>query len=144
MEKNPINNKVTLDPSQIALVAELHFTSKDSMHFKAAPIIIIDSIGITHADDTLYAQNLFMRFIGVNENKQLRIGIKESDMPIDYVTVKAYVFPFINLVWLGLVIMAAGLILSMLQRGSFNRLQSAVILILGTAFVFYMFLLANG
>lgn len=144
VEKNPINNKVTLDASQIALVAELHITSKDSMHFKAAPIIIIDSIGITHADDTLYAQNLFMRFIGVNENKQLRIGIKESDMPIDYVTVKAYVFPFINLVWFGLVIMAAGLILSMLQRGSFNRLQSAAIVILGTAFVFYMFLLANG
>ena len=144
VEKNPKQTKVSLDPSQIALAAELHITSKDSMHFKAAPVIIIDSIGITHADDTVYAQNLFMRFIGVNESKQLRIGIKESDMPIDYVTVKAYVFPWINLVWLGLVVMAAGLILAMLQRGSFNKWQSAAILIVGTAFVFYMFLLANG
>ena len=122
----------------------MHITSKDSLHYTASPVIIIDSLGITNADDTVYAQNLFVRFIGVNEQKQLRIGIKESDKLIDYVTVKAYVFPLINLVWLGLVIMAAGLILSMLQRGSFTKLQSALILIAGTAFVFYMFLLANG
>ena len=142
--KNIGRKKVAVDSSQIALEAELHITSKDSLHFTARPVIIIDSLGITNADDTVYAQNLYVRFIGVNENKQLRIGIKESDKLIDYVTVKAYIFPLINLVWLGLVIMAAGLILSMLQRGSFTKLQSAFILIAGTAFVFYMFLLANG
>ena len=144
VEKNTARDKVAIDSAQIALEAELHITSKDSSHYTARPVIIIDSLGITNADDTVYAQNLFVRFIGVNEQKQLRIGIKESDKLIDYVTVKAYVFPLINLVWLGLVIMAAGLILSMLQRGSFTKLQSALILIAGTAFVFYMFLLANG
>ena len=142
--KSPKGGKVIIEPSQMGLMAELNITSKENMHFKAQPVIIIDSLGITNADDTVYAQNLFVRFIGVKEDKKLRIGIKESDKLIDYVTIKAYVFPLINLVWLGLVVMAAGLILSMLQRGSFTRIQSGLILIVGTAFVFYMFLLANG
>ncbi|MEJ7611240.1 MAG: cytochrome c biogenesis protein CcsA [Ferruginibacter sp.] len=143
-EKNPVNTKLRYEPSQIALVADFSLTSQDSMHYRARPAILVDSLGILNVDDTIYAQNLFVRFIGVNENKQLRIGIKESDKMIDYVTVKAYVFPLINLVWLGLVIMAAGLVLSMLQRGSFTKVQSAFILVTAVVFVFYMFLLANG
>ncbi len=141
--KNPQHARFSYEPSQIALMADLDLTSKDSLHFKARPAIIVDSLGVINADDTLYAQNLFIRFIGVNE-KQIKIGIRESDKMIDYVTVKAYVFPLINLVWLGLVVMAAGLLLSMLQRGSLTKKQSAVILVLGAGFVFYMFLLANG
>ena len=144
VEKNPSYAKFSYEPSQVALVADLRITSKDSMHFNAHPGIIVDSLGIINADDTIYPQNLFVRFIGVNEKKQLRIGIKEADRMIDYVTVKAYVFPMINLVWLGLVVMAAGILLSMLQRGNFTSRQSALILILATGFIFYMFLIANG
>jgi cytochrome c-type biogenesis protein CcmF len=80
----------------------------------------------------------------VADTSRIKIGIKESDKFIEYITVKAYVFPLINLVWLGLVIMAIGLLLSMLQRGDFSKIQSAAILIAATAFVFYMFLLAGG
>ena len=144
VDKNPANAKFSYDPSQIALVANMDITSKDSMHFKAYPAIVVDSLGIVNVDDTVYPQNLFVRFMGVNEKKQLRIGIREADRMIDYVTVKAYVFPLINLVWLGLVIMAAGIILSMLQRGNFSKTQSAIILIFATGFIFYMFLVANG
>jgi cytochrome c-type biogenesis protein CcmF len=112
----------------------------------AKPIILVDSIGPMNVDDTVYAQNLYMRFVGVGdvEKKQIKIGIKESDKFIEYITVKAYVFPMINLVWLGLVIMSLGIILSMLQRGKFTKLQSIAILVGTTAFVFYMFLIAKG
>jgi cytochrome c-type biogenesis protein CcmF len=135
----------TVDTSQqITLKAILKLTSKDSLHYNASPAIMADNFGLTNIDDTVFAQNMFVRFIGVGENRKIRIGIKESDKLIDFVTVKAYVFPFIKLVWLGLVIMAAGLLLSMLQRGNFTKLQTRLILGLGTAFVFYMFLLANA
>ncbi|MFC4261623.1 cytochrome c biogenesis protein CcsA [Ferruginibacter yonginensis] len=142
--KNPTNSKFKYSAEQVALMADIKITSKDSLHFAAAPLIMIDSLGITNADDTVYAQNIFVRFMGVDEDKKIRIGIKESDKLIDYVTVKAYIFPLINLVWIGLIIMAAGIVLSMLQRGKFTRLQSGIILFLSTAFVFYMFLLANA
>jgi cytochrome c-type biogenesis protein CcmF len=144
VEKNPTNAKMKLADKQIGLIAYLTITAKDSMHYKASPMIVVDDLGVINVDDTIYPQNLYMRFIGVTDNKQIRLGIKESDKFIEYITVKAYVFPMINLVWLGLVIMAIGLLLSMLQRGNFSKLQSAAILIGATAFVFYMFLLAGA
>jgi cytochrome c-type biogenesis protein CcmF len=141
---NPVNAKYKREPGQVALMAELQITAKDDQRFNATPLVVVDSLGIINRDDTVFAQNLFVRFIGVDENKKIRLGLKESNTLIDYVTVKAYVFPLINLVWIGLVIMAAGLVLSMLQRGKFTKLQSGIILFLSVAFVFYMFLLANA
>ena len=141
---NPVNAKYKIEPGQVALMAELKVTSKEQQQFVATPLVLVDSIGITNVDDTVFAQNFYARFIGIDENKKMRIGIKESTTLIDYVTVKAYVFPLINLVWISLVIMAAGITLSMLQRGNFTKLQAGIILFLTVAFVFYMFLLANA
>jgi cytochrome c-type biogenesis protein CcmF len=128
----------------MVLNANITITAKDSMHYQARPMVIVDKLGVINIDDTIYAQNLYMRFTGVADTSRIKIGIKESDKFIEYITVKAYVFPLINLVWLGLVIMAIGLLLSMLQRGNFSKIQSASILLGATAFVFYMFLLAGG
>ena len=144
VEKDDKNIPVLNTYQQISLTAKIKITSKDTLHFNANPTIVVDSLGAINIDDTIFAQNMFVRFIGVADNKKIRVGIKESDKLIDFVTVKAYVFPFINLVWLGLVIMAAGLLISMLNRGHFTKLQTGLILGLGTAFVFYMFLLANA
>ncbi len=144
VEKDKTKMKAQISAEQIALMADIRITSKDSLHFNAKPIILVDSIGIVNVDDTIYPQNLYVRFVGVAEKQKIKIGIKESDKFIEYITVKAYVFPYINLVWLGLVIMAIGMLLSMLKRGNITKIQSVFILILSTAFVFYMFLLANG
>jgi cytochrome c-type biogenesis protein CcmF len=141
--KNPKNSKFQLAASDISLMADVTIVSKDNMHYKASPLIIVDSLGIKQMDDTVYAQNLYVRFMGVNEDQKIRIGIKESDQLIDFVTVKAYMFPMINLVWLGLVVMALGILLSMLKRGSFTKWQSISILAGGTLFIFYMFLIAG-
>ncbi|MEO6538434.1 MAG: cytochrome c biogenesis protein CcsA, partial [Ferruginibacter sp.] len=122
--KNPVDSKFHFKSSDVVLLADVTVISKDSLRYKAMPLIQVDSLGITKIDDTVFAQNLYIRFAGVTENKKIKIGIKESDKLIDFVTVKAYVFPFINLVWLGLIIMAIGLIMSMIKRGSFSRVQS--------------------
>ncbi len=144
VDKNPTNAKVKLELGQAGLMANITITAKDSMHYQAKPMVIVDKLGVINVDDTIYPQNLYVRFTGVADTSRIKIGIKESDKFIEYITVKAYVFPLINLVWLGLVIMAIGLLLSMLQRGNFSKVQSAAILIAATAFVFYMFLLAGG
>ena len=44
------------------------------------------------------------------------MGVKETDPVIEYVTLKAYKFPFINLLWMGTFIMVAGLITSAINR----------------------------
>lgn len=141
--KNPVNERYQFKPTDVALMADITVVSKDTMHYKAMPLLQVDEFGIVHRDDTLYAQNLFVRFIGVSDNQKIRIGTKVSDKMIDFVTVKSYVFPFINLVWLGLIIMAIGLIMSMIKRAGFSNVQAVISLLFVGLLLFYMFLFAN-
>lgn len=141
--RNPNTGRFSYKSTDAALVADITVVSKDSIRFSAMPAIqIIDSL-VVQADDTLYAQNLYLRFVGVSDDHKIRIGIKESDKLIDFVTVKSYVFPYINLVWLGLVIMAFGIVMSMAKRGNYTSLQTGILLIVVGIALFYMFLLAN-
>ena len=141
--KNPVNERYQFKPTDVALMADITVVSKDSMHYKAMPLLQVDDLGIIHIDDTLYAQNLFLRFVGVSDNKKIRLGIKHTDKMIDFVTVKSYVFPYINLVWLGLIIMATGLVMSIIKRAGFSPLQAFFTLIFLITGLFYMFLLAH-
>ena len=86
---------------------------------------------------------MFFRFVGVSDNHHVKIGIKESDSMIDFVTVKSYIYPYVNLVWLGLVIMATGLLMSMVQRGRFSPLQAVIALVVAISGLSSLFLLAN-
>ncbi len=142
--RNPNNAKYHYGPNDLALMADITVIARDGARFKAMPVVEVKGMDATKYDDTLYAQNLFVRFEGVGEGNKIRLGVKESDRLIDFVTVKSYIFPYINIVWLGLIVMALGLVLSMIRRATFSTVQSAVILILAAAGLFYMFLLANS
>ncbi len=142
--KNPVNEKYNFKSTDVALMADLQITDKNNMHYHAMPLIQADEMGIMQTDDTIYAQNLFVKFIGVSDNKKIKLGIKESDKPIDYITVKSYIFPYINLVWSGLIIMAIGIMMSMIKRAGLSSISSGIILVLLTVGLFYMFLLASG
>jgi cytochrome c-type biogenesis protein CcmF len=141
--RNPNSGRFSYKPTDAALVADLTVVTKDSIRFTAMPAIQVLGSDVIMVDDTLYAQNLYLRFSGVSDEHKIRIGVKESDKLIDFVTVKSYVFPYINLLWIGLVIMATGIIMSMAKRGNYSPLQTGVIIILAAAGLFYMFLLAN-
>ena len=141
--KNPNNEKYHFKPTDAALMADITLISKDSMHYKAMPLIQIDEFGVNQVDDTVYAQNMYLRFAGVTDGKKIKLGIKESDKLIEYITLKAYVFPYINLVWLGLIIMAMGIVMSAVKRAKLSTFYAALALIFAGAGLFYMFLLAN-
>ena len=142
--KNPVNNRYNYKSTDVALMADITVVGKDSVKRTAMPLIEVDSLGVIHRDDTLYAQNLYLRFAGVGNNHHIKVGIKQSDLPIDFVTVKAFIFPYVNLVWLGLIVMAIGLVISMLQRGRFTPAAAAVTLLAVSAALIYMFLFANN
>jgi cytochrome c-type biogenesis protein CcmF len=141
--KNPNNEKYHFNKNDIALMADITFVSKDSMHYKAMPAVVADSLGIMQIDDTVYAQNLFVKFIGVSEGRKIKIGVKESQSLIDFITVKSYVFPYINLVWLGLIIMAIGIFISMIKKLDLSRSMSIFLLTIISSGLIYMFLFAN-
>ena len=142
--KNPTTNKFNIPVNGPAVSAEITITSKENNTYHAAPMIVIDSFGINQIDDTVYAQNLFVKFAGVSSDQtKMKIGVKESSTMIDFVTLKAYIFPYINLVWVGLIIMAIGLVMSMIQRAGLSKSTGAIVMAFAAIALFYMFLLAN-
>jgi cytochrome c-type biogenesis protein CcmF len=141
--KNPTNEKYKFSDKDLALMADLTLISKDSQTFQASPLIRVDSMGIVQIDDTVYAQNLYVQFGGVTDNQRIRLGIKEASTFIDFITVKTYEFPWIVLVWLGLVIMAIGISISFMHRMNWSTGLRIVVLGLEALALLYLFLLAN-
>lgn len=62
---------------------------------------------------------------------------------IDFVTIKAYRFPYIILVWLGLIIMAIGFTVSTIHRAGITGIARILLLAGVGVALFYLFLLAG-
>lgn len=140
---NPPSNKFNLPANGATLMAKISIIGKDSTRHSATPIIQVQANDVLYVDDTVYAENLYLKFAGVAEGKKIKIGIKESDKMIDYIALKAFIFPYINLVWVGLVIMALGLLLSLVRRLNLAKGYALAVLIVTGLALFYMFLFAN-
>jgi cytochrome c-type biogenesis protein CcmF len=67
--------------------------------------------------DTVMAESLILQLNHFDEKTQTaELGIKESGSVLQFVTLKAYKYPFINLLWLGTILMVLGFIISMVRR----------------------------
>jgi cytochrome c-type biogenesis protein CcmF len=142
--KNPDNERFHFLPTDTALVADITVYSKDGASYKAYPALTIHNQELNFIDDTVVAQNLYLNFSGIAENKKFKINSKERDTLTAYITLKAYYFPYINLVWLGLVIMSCGFVVSLVSRVKAAKWASLLSVGVVLIFLFYMFLLANS
>jgi cytochrome c-type biogenesis protein CcmF len=64
------------------------------------------------------AQSLILQFNQVKDQAKglLQIGVRETTSVLDFVTLKAYEFPFINVLWIGVLVMVIGFVMSIIQR----------------------------
>ncbi len=140
---------------QMSVAADVTIVAEDKTRYHAQPVLMIekedpflvkagsDSMKLATLDDTVYAQNLYLRFASVDPDKgTIKLGVKESSSMIDFVTLKAYVFPYINLVWFGLVLMAVGFIISMLNRLKVPGATSVAVIAIIAGLLAYMFFFA--
>lgn len=94
---------------------KISVVGKDSSNYLAQPLIIYSQGNSISVPDTVIAQDLSLRVNAVTPG-EINIGIKESDSLLQYVTLKAYIFPMINILWLGVIIMVTGFFMSMWWR----------------------------
>jgi len=125
MKLNDKNPRFNFAEKDTALVATLTVYGIDSSIHKAQPVLWVRNGSIDFSPDTVLAQNIILRVNGVEE-KKIKMGVKESDNLLQYVTLKAYKFPFINFLWAGTLIMAMGIIISMVRRIQLNKAGSLV------------------
>jgi cytochrome c-type biogenesis protein CcmF len=82
------------------------------------PGIAIDNSSIRQISDTVVAQSLVLQFNKVIDQDKgiLQMGVKESGSITDLITLKVYEFPMINILWLGVIVMVVGFVMSIIQR----------------------------
>jgi cytochrome c-type biogenesis protein CcmF len=95
-----------------AWLSELTVVSKEGIKTSITPAFFVKDGQPTFKTDTVMQQNLV---VGLQRgaNGKVEVAIKESSAVMRYITLKAYRFPWINLLWLGTIIMFLGFMLSM-------------------------------
>ena len=101
--------------------ARLKVHSKTGSVYSIAPRLAIAKGVVLALPDTLVAESLILQFQKINADNSITLGVKESNAVMNYITLKAYKFPFIRLLWFGVVITAIGIIISMVRRIQLNR-----------------------
>jgi cytochrome c-type biogenesis protein CcmF len=103
---------------ETALFLDIAVLSKDGRRYAVTPGIAVSGNSFRSIADTVTAQSLIIQFNKVKDDKKglLEIGIKESGAITDLITLKVYEFPMINILWLGIVMMTIGFVMSIIQR----------------------------
>ncbi|MFY8024329.1 MAG: cytochrome c biogenesis protein CcsA [Sediminibacterium sp.] len=131
-----ILNKVSVNPKELAnkynkdetaLFLDMTIISKEGKQYRAYPGIALKGQELRSLPDSVISQSLVLKFNKVidQEAGKLEIGVKESGNITDLITLKVYEFPMINLLWLGIVIMVVGFIMSIIQR--VKQIQKSVL-----------------
>jgi cytochrome c-type biogenesis protein CcmF len=100
--------------------ANITVYAKDSSQYKAEPLLILSGNSVQPVADTVLAQNLVIAFTGA-EQDGIKLSVKESNAVLDFITLKAYQFPGINVLWLGIILMTIGFLLASVNHILKNR-----------------------
>jgi len=118
LDTKPQNKNYTPQAGDLAVGAQVEVFSKNNDQYNLQPVYYIrDSSYQNNVEDTVAPLALYVRFSKIlpNENK-VELQVKESGTFKDYIVLKAIVFPYINVLWGGILIMIVGFIMSIFQR----------------------------
>jgi cytochrome c-type biogenesis protein CcmF len=113
---NPHDEKHTFTSSDTALMANLSVYTKEQQKLSAKPVFYVRNNGAQYMLDTLYSEGLAIGLTRIADDKHLEISVKESSKLAPFLALKVLQFPFINLVWLGTLLMVTGFVISVIRR----------------------------
>jgi len=115
---NPTTDKHQFAATDTAIGLNLTVISKEGSRFSAMPLLHVKDGNIYSIPDTVMAQSLILQFTQVKDQAKglLELGVRESTAVLDFVTLKAYEFPYINILWLGVLVMVIGIVISIVHR----------------------------
>ncbi|HET9057491.1 MAG TPA: cytochrome c biogenesis protein CcsA [Chitinophagaceae bacterium] len=115
ISKENKRTRINTSSADSVLSLSISVAGKDSSLQLAQPMLLFTKGTAVSIPDTVLSQNLSIKLNSV-VGEGMNIGVKESDSLLQYVTLKAYVFPMINILWLGVIIMVIGFLMSMWRR----------------------------
>ncbi|MCA6451256.1 MAG: cytochrome c biogenesis protein CcsA [Chitinophagaceae bacterium] len=118
VEINPAELQRKVLPGETSLFLDMTVISKDGRRYPVKPGIALKGMELRSLPDSVLSQSLVLKFNRVLDQNtgKLEIGVKESGAITDLITLKVYEFPMINVLWLGVVVMVLGFVMSIRQR----------------------------
>ena len=123
---NPVTEKFSFNPTDTAIMAELNVYSTGGKRFKATPVFYVKNNVVQYHMDTVFAEGLAIGLSQIIDNKHLGIIVKESSQLTPFIALKVLQFPFINLLWLGTILMVTGFTMSIVRRVKLLRRERVV------------------
>jgi len=103
------------EPGDIAVTAQLSLRSLGGDSMNVAPIYYIRKNFEHYIEDTIADKRTYVRLSKIlPEQNAAELMIRQPDE--DYIVMKAILFPYINVLWLGIVVMVCGFFISMVNR----------------------------
>lgn len=113
---NPVTDKYKFNPTDTAIMAELKVVSAEGRIYKANPVFYVRNNQVQYHLDTVISQGLAVALSQIIDNKHIGISVKESSKLTPFIALKVLQFPFINLLWLGTILMVTGFTMSIVRR----------------------------
>ncbi len=116
IERIEKSDKVDIKDGDLAVGAKLKVYDMNGNQFDVEPIYFIQDNHVDQFTDKIGDMGLTFRLTRIipDENK-VQIDVAEEKPENDYIIIKAIVFPQINLLWLGTIIMIAGFLISIFR-----------------------------
>ena len=130
-DREPNHKNYESQEGDIAIAANLEFYQSDQLAFIAKPIFVIRENQRFSIKDYLHIPGVHTRFSNIDPTSgemefllgrdkrafdSIPLIIAENVPRSDYLSIEGTVFPFINLVWLGSVMMMLGLTIGLVKR----------------------------
>lgn len=110
-------NITRIKAAEMALAARFKIVDTvRKKYYWAEPLIIVKEAAVAYVRDTVPESDLVFDFRKVQENNTFEIGLRDHKMALNFITLKVYEFPFINLLWIGIFLMTLGFGLSLYAR----------------------------
>jgi len=105
---NPNEGKYKFSERDTALMAQVTIRGVDGTTYIAKPVYYVENNQSKYILDTVFSQGLAIGMSRVVDKDHVEISVKESSRLAPFVALKVLQFPFINLLWLGTVVMIVG------------------------------------
>jgi len=119
---NPNNERYHFGPNDTALMARVTVVGQDSTRSTAYPVFYLKDNAPRYINDTVFTQDLAIRFNRVADGRKIELGLKESANMVPFIALKVLEFPQINILWIGTIIMIIGFVMSIVWRRRQSRL----------------------
>ena len=128
IERVANSKKITIEEGDLAVAANLLVKKLDGQSYSAQPLFYIHGDRATLVDDELPELGLTFRLNKIipDENK-IDLQIAEVEVQPDFIVMTAIVFPYINVLWLGIIVTILGFVISLVRNLQKKRSSKPVL-----------------